>query len=66
MAVLLGIGLVHATLFASNDVLRAYALAGMLLPLLAGLSARALIMVALGLILAHLEAGGIAELGAVA
>jgi uncharacterized protein len=57
MVVLFIIGLVHATLFASNDVLRAYALAGMAMPLLAGLSARALINVALGLIVVHLALG---------
>lgn len=57
MAVLLTIGLVHATLFASNDVLRAYALAGMALPLLAGLGARALIVTASGLVLVHLALG---------
>jgi len=57
MAVLLVIGLVHATVLASNDVLRAYALAGLALPLLAGLSARALITVALGLVLVHLALG---------
>jgi uncharacterized protein len=63
MAVLFGIGLVHATLLASNDVLRAYALAGLALPLLTGLSARALVMVALGLLLVHL-ALGLSALGA--
>jgi uncharacterized protein len=57
MIVLLGIGLVHAILLASNDVLRAYALAGLALPLLAGLGARALIVVALGLVLVHLALG---------
>jgi uncharacterized protein len=57
MAVLFVIGLVHATLLASNDVLRAYAMAGLALPLLAGLSARALVMVALGLVLVHLALG---------
>ena len=57
MAVLFGIGLVHATLLASNDVLRAYAMAGLALPLLAGLSARALLAVALGLVSMHLAFG---------
>lgn len=57
MLVLLAIGLVHATLLASNDVLRAYALAGLALPLLAGLSARALIAVAVGLVTVHLALG---------
>jgi uncharacterized protein len=57
MAVLLVIGIVHSTLLASNDVLRAYALAGLALPLLAGLSARALIAVAIGLVVVHLALG---------
>lgn len=57
MIVLFGIGLVHATLFASNDVLRAYALAGLALPLLAGLSAQGLFSVALGLLCLHLALG---------
>lgn len=57
MAVLFGIGLVHATLLASNDVLRAYAIAGLALPLLAGLSARALMVTALGFVLAHVAFG---------
>lgn len=57
MAVLMLIGLLHATLLASNDVLRAYALAGLALPLLAGLSARALIAVAIGLVVVHLALG---------
>ena len=57
MAVLFAIGLAHATLLASNDVLRAYALAGLALPLLAGLSARALVAVALGLVTVHVALG---------
>ena len=57
MAALFAIGLVHATLFASNDVLRAYALAGLFLPLLAGLEARALVTVSLGLLCVHLFLG---------
>lgn len=57
MAVLLAIGLVHATLLASNDVLRAYALAGLAMPLLAGLTAGRLLAVALGLLLVHLALG---------
>lgn len=63
MIALFVIGLVHATLLASNDVLRAYALAGLALPLLAGLSARRLVVVALGLLLVHL-ALGLSALGA--
>jgi uncharacterized protein len=57
MAVLFAIGLVHATLLASNDVLRAYAIAGLALPWLAGMSARALIAVSLGLLLTHVALG---------
>ncbi len=62
MAVLFAIGLVHATLFASNDILRAYALAGCALPLLANLSPRALIAVAIGLVTVHIG-GGIVGFG---
>lgn len=57
MIVLFAIGIVHATLLASNDVLRAYALAGLALPLLAGLSARALLAVGTGLVVVHLALG---------
>jgi uncharacterized protein len=57
MIVLFGIGLVHAVLLASNDVLRAYALAGLAMPLLTGLSARALVSVGLGLLMVHLAFG---------
>lgn len=57
MIVLFVIGIVHATLLASNDVLRAYALAGLALPLLAGLSARALVSVGLGLLVVHMALG---------
>lgn len=57
MFVLFVIGLAHAILLASNDVLRAYALAGLALPLLAGLSARALVAVALGLVTVHVALG---------
>jgi uncharacterized protein len=64
MIVLFAIGLVHATLLASNDVLRAYALAGLALPLLAGLSARALLTVALGLMVVHVALGMTAMGGA--
>ena len=57
MVVLFAIGLVHATLLASNDVLRAYAMAGLALPLFTGLSARALVVTALGFVLVHLALG---------
>lgn len=57
MAVLFAIGLVHATLLANNDVLRVYAMAGLAVPLLAGLSARALVAVAIGLVTVHVALG---------
>jgi uncharacterized protein len=57
MVALFAIGLVHATLLASNDVLRAYALAGLFLPLLTSLSARALVTVSLGLLGVHVFLG---------
>ena len=57
MIVLFGIGLVHAVLLANNDVLRAYAMAGLALPLLAGLSAQGLASVALGLLCMHVALG---------
>lgn len=60
MAVLFAIGLVHAIVFASNDVLRPYALAGLAVPLLAALSARALIAVAAGLLVMHIALGMVA------
>jgi uncharacterized protein len=60
MAVLFVIGLVHATLLASNDVLRAYAMAGCALPFLAHLSARALFATAIGLVAVYVGAGMVA------
>lgn len=60
MIVLFGIGLVHAVLLASNDVLRAYALAGLALPFLARLSAQGLVAVALGLLCTHVALGLVA------
>lgn len=57
MIVLFAIGLVHATLFASNDVLRAYAMAGLAIPLLARVSAPGLVIVAIGLLGVHLALG---------
>jgi len=62
MAILFLIGVAHSTLFASNDVLRVYALAGCVLPLLSQLSARALFAVCVGLIALHVG-GGIVTLG---
>ena len=57
MAVLFLIGLAHSILLASNDVLRAYAMAGLALPMLYGLSSFALYCVSVGLIAVHVGAG---------
>lgn len=57
MAVLFLIGVGHATLLASNDVLRAYALAGCALPLLAGWSIGRMLGAAAMLLLLHIFAG---------
>lgn len=57
MAVLFVIGLAHSVFFASNDILRAYAVAGMLLPLFIRLPAKALIACATGLVALHVAAG---------
>ena len=62
MAVLFVIGFAHWLLFASNDVLRAYALAGCAIPLMVGLSARALFAICVGLVTVHV-AGGLNLLG---
>ena len=62
MAVLLVIGLIHAVSLANNDILRGYALAGCALPLLAHLPARALVAIAVGLVVVHLG-GGIVTFG---
>ncbi len=65
MAMLFVIGVAHATLLASNDVLRAYALAGLALPFIAHLSARALIAISIGLLAVHVGGGIVAFGGAV-
>lgn len=57
MGVLFAIGVVHATLFASNDILRAYALAGCALPFIAHLSVRALVAISIGLVAVHIGGG---------
>ena len=57
MAVLLVIGIVHSILFASNDVLRAYALAGIVLPFIRHLPAPALYALAVGLLAVHVGTG---------
>ncbi|TRD11554.1 DUF418 domain-containing protein [Erythrobacter insulae] len=60
MAVLLAIGIAHSTLLANNDVLRAYAMAGAVLPFLAQLSHRALYAVAIGFVAVHVGGGMVA------
>lgn len=62
MAVLFAIGVAHSVLLASNDVLRAYALAGLALPLIARLKVAELVAVAVGLMVLHL-AGGMVVFG---
>ena len=64
MAVLLAIGIGHSILLASNDILRAYALAGLALPFLAQLSNRALYASAIGFVGVHVG-GGIVAFGSV-
>lgn len=58
MAVLLAIGLVHAVLLASNDVLRIYAVAGLLLPLAARWPVRRLVWTAMLLVAGQLAVSG--------
>jgi len=62
MAVLFVIGFAHSVLLASNDVLRAYAIAGCALPLLSSLGARALFAICVGLVAVHVG-GGMVALG---
>ncbi|MEO1220307.1 MAG: DUF418 domain-containing protein [Pseudomonadota bacterium] len=62
MFVLFVIGAAHSVLFASNDVLRAYALAGCALPLLSALGSRALFAICVGLVTVHVG-GGMVALG---
>ncbi len=57
MAVLFLIGLIHAILLASNDILRAYAIAGLAIPLIAHLGHRPLYAIAIGLVAVHVGAG---------
>ena len=58
MAVLLAIGMVHSIVLASNDILRAYALAGVFVPLFLRLPVRGLLMVAGALMAAQLAIAG--------
>ncbi|MEM7780256.1 MAG: DUF418 domain-containing protein [Pseudomonadota bacterium] len=60
MAVLFMIGIAHSVLLASNDVLRAYAVAGLAIPVLASLSHRALFAIAIGLVVVHVGGGMVA------
>lgn len=62
MLILMLIGLAHSVLFASNDVLRVYALAGCAMPFLAHLSHRSLFAVSIGLVAVHCG-GGIVVFG---
>lgn len=57
MLALFAIGLAHSVCLASNDVLRAYALAGLALPLLAHLKVNELAAVAIGLVTLHFAGG---------
>ncbi len=58
MAVLFAIGFAHATLLANNDILRLYALAGLLLPLFLRLRPRGLLVAAAALVAAQLAFAG--------
>ena len=58
MAVLFAIGFAHATLLAGNDILRLYALAGLLLPLFLRLQPRSLLLIAAALVAAQLLVAG--------
>jgi uncharacterized protein len=58
MAVLLLIGLAHAVLLANNDILRLYALLGIMLPLFARFAVRGLWITALLLLAVHMLVGG--------
>ncbi|MFA6220526.1 MAG: DUF418 domain-containing protein [Erythrobacter sp.] len=57
MAVLFAIGIVHATLLASNDILRVYALAGLVLPLFLRLDWNGLVLAAVAAMALHLLGG---------
>jgi uncharacterized protein len=57
MAILLAIGILHATVLASNDILRVYALAGIALPLFLRLGLRGLGIAIAALLALHLAGG---------
>lgn len=56
MAVLFAIGLAHATLIASNDILRVYAVGGLLLPLVLGWPVRRLCLAAGAIVVGQMAA----------
>lgn len=58
MAVLLLIAMLHATLLANNDVLRSYAMAGLLLPLAMRWRVRTLVLVAIAVMAGQLAVSG--------
>lgn len=58
MLVLLAIAVIHAIMLANNDVLRSYAVAGMLLPLAAGWRVRTLLLAASAIMAAQLAVSG--------
>lgn len=59
MLVLFGIGAAHAILLANNDVLRLYAMAGLLLPLFARLAPVKLLVIAAMLMALHVMGGSL-------
>lgn len=63
MAVLFAIGVIHAIVLYSGDVLRLYALAGLVLPLAVRWSVKRLWLAAAGLMALHLVAGGYIAFG---
>ncbi len=58
MAVLFVIGWLHAFLLANNDILRVYAVGGLLLPFVAGLRVRTLVWLAVTIIAGQLAVSG--------
>ena len=57
MAVLFVVGIAHATLLASNDILRAYAMAGLLLPAFMRFGSRTVLACAATLVAVHVAGG---------
>jgi uncharacterized protein len=60
MVTLFAIGLLHSIFFASNDVLRAYAIAGLALPLVRALASPSLYALSIGLVAVHVGLGVVA------